>query len=67
VGLTCCSPVDAYGHPLIYLFMVWVLGWLVLLARSGAAKDAEIVMLRHEIAILRRQVARPRQNWATAP
>ena len=44
--------------------MVRVSGWLVLLARSDAAKEAEILVLRHELAVLRRQVSRPKPDWA---
>ena len=44
--------------------MVRVSGWLVLLGRSQASKDAEILVLRHEVIVLRRQVARPQPDWA---
>ncbi len=49
---------------LLYLLFCQALRWLVLLARSSAAKDAELLMLRHEVQVLRRQVSRPRVNWA---
>jgi hypothetical protein len=44
---------------LLYLLFCQVLLWLALLARSSAAKNAELLMLRHKVAVLRRQVTRP--------
>jgi putative transposase len=49
---------------LLYLLFCQVLRWLALPMRSSAAKDAELLMLRHEVAVLRRQVSRPRVDWA---
>ncbi len=49
---------------LLYLLFCQVMRWLALLARSPAAKDAELLVLRHVVAVLRRQVARPRTDWA---
>src|ERR1039457_934474 len=49
---------------LLYLLMIRLFGWLALLARSSTSKDVEILMLRHEVAVLRRQVARPKLDWA---
>ena len=47
---------------LLYLIAVTVFGWLGLLARSAAAKDIEILILRHEVTVPRRQV-RVRPSW----
>ena len=48
---------------LAYRLLVTVLSWLALLARSSSAKDAEVLALRHEVAVLRRANPRPRVSW----
>ena len=48
----------------MYLILVRLCGWLVLLGRSRASKDVELLVLRHEVAVLRRTNPRPRLDWA---
>ncbi|WP_406315416.1 hypothetical protein OHA77_01115 [Streptosporangium sp. NBC_01639] len=48
----------------MYLTLIRVFGWLVLLGRGQASKDVEIMVLRHEVAVLKRQVVRPKPDWA---
>src|SRR5437899_618692 len=49
---------------MLYLIFVRVTGWMALLARSGASKDAELLVLRQEVAVLRRQNPKPKLDLA---
>jgi putative transposase len=49
---------------LLYLIFVRVAGWLWLFGRSSASKNVELLVLRHEVAVLRRVNPKPRLNWA---
>src|SRR5664279_3840760 len=48
---------------LAYVIARRLVGGLVLLARSDAAKEVEILLLRHQLAVLQRQTRRPRFTW----
>jgi putative transposase len=49
---------------LLYFIFVRLCGWLVLLGRSSVSKDAELLVLRHDVAVLRRTSPRPQLDWA---
>jgi putative transposase len=49
---------------LLYLIFRQVLGLVLLLGRTSATKDVELLVLRHEVAVLRRTNRRPRLDWA---
>lgn len=55
--------IAAMAFRLFYLIFCQLIGRLGLLTPSQASNDAEILVLRHEVAVLRRQVARPRLSW----
>jgi putative transposase len=48
---------------LIYQMFTKVLGWIVLRTRSDTTKEIEILVLRHQLAVLQRRTPRPRMSW----
>jgi hypothetical protein len=48
---------------LIYQMFAKLLGWIVLRSRSDTSKDIEILVLRHQLAVLQRRTPRPRTTW----
>jgi putative transposase len=49
---------------LLYLIFSQLLSWLTLLPHAPSSKDIELLVLRHEVAVLRRTSPKPRLNWA---
>jgi putative transposase len=49
---------------LIYQMLVKLLSWIVLCARSDITKEIEILVLRHQLAVLQRRTPRPRISWS---
>ena len=49
---------------LIYHMFAKLLSWLVLYARSDTANEIEILMLRHQLAVLQRRTPRPQISWS---
>jgi putative transposase len=56
--------ISAMSFRLLYLIFQQVLGLFLLLGRTSSTKDVELLVLRHEVAVLRRTNPRPRLDWA---
>src|SRR5512132_3802122 len=47
-----------------YLILIGLLNWLALLGRATSSKNIELLVLRHEVAVLRSTNPKPRLDWA---
>ena len=56
--------IAAVSLRLLYLIFQQVLGLVLLMGRTSSTKDVELLILRHEVAVLRRTNPRPRLGWA---
>jgi putative transposase len=56
--------IAAVSLRLLYLIFLQVLGLVLLLGRRASSKDVELLVLRDEVAVLRRTIPRPRLDWA---
>ena len=63
-SLRCSGTITAVSLRLSYLIFRQVLGLILLLGRSSSTKDVELLVLRHEVAVLRRTNPKPRMDWA---
>ena len=56
--------IAAVSLRLLYLIFSQLLSWLILLPRASTYKDVELLVLRHEVAVLRRTNPKPHLDWA---
>jgi hypothetical protein len=56
--------ITAVSLRLLYLILMGLLSWLAMLGRATSSRDIELLVLRHEVAVLRRTNPKPRLDWA---
>ena len=59
--------ITAVSLRLLYLILMGLLSWLTLLGRAISSKDIELLVLRHEVAVLRRTIPSPAWTGPTEP